>query len=624
MQTKCGHTEVETSTTCNSFLNSSIPPHLAHLPPWAQPTTSASVPTNHNNCSYMGPSSRTSARTDSWPAQLPPPASLPNQPSCHANPAHHGFMYSSPGGMLPSPNNLLEPGNMRVLSSVGTYPFGNETPRTPTHEIGRTLPISEGSCVFDYYYDRETSGKGTKTSRDCLSWTSQGTNTNTNVASSIPDVSERFLEQRKPAQNPRKDRNSRLFQHNNPFFNSDSMTLPLENPPSLRLPGNPSATQQRVATRVPGAHASSLSATAEHGTLWPRLHSDGSSSFSDSQAASVLASAGRSSGISTSSKKKSDGYVHRLLQLTVCNTKLPASTPLAGPPQPTPRQGGVPRMHSQSAQASHHNTPQRNKSSFAPCMSLCRNSNTMHGSHASGRPEIWEEMENSQDIEGASPDAHPPCMQPQRRSRGLFKFCAAPDESASEDDSLRSRNSTETRTHTKHALSQHLRCCSFPPPSTTPSLSTRGGVAPVRLGKGVTGKRMHALWRHMRYRSATKTAKKYTEGSAQLLHEVSSARKYRHGTDGNSPSPISRNRSASQFSAEQHSIAQGMSNVSRTRESEEDSCLWKEKAAAAILERMPGGSNACSGSMNIPEGSADGGGARALRLYPQPQPVRRL
>ena len=109
----------------------------------------------------------------------------------HDTPSRPIRVHANPLGQAPTPSSALSTGQRgflpgREYSPVSAYPRGHDTPRTPTHEVGRSLSVSESPCAFHYFLDREVAGFNPE--RSCLSQTPRGTRTDTNTASFIPDA----------------------------------------------------------------------------------------------------------------------------------------------------------------------------------------------------------------------------------------------------------------------------------------------------------------------------------------------------------------------------------------------------------------------------------------------------
>lgn len=153
---------------------------------------------------------------------------LSNGPNSRGNP--YSIVGPISGGDM-STRDMCAHGDM---STVGTYPQGNETPRTPTHEIGRTLPGSECSCAFDYHLEREAASE-----RDATDTSEQhygrGLTSRSLLDNSETQSTGHWVGDRAELRNRRRADRKNALSRDSPFFNPDSLAAPLEGVPRLRL-----------------------------------------------------------------------------------------------------------------------------------------------------------------------------------------------------------------------------------------------------------------------------------------------------------------------------------------------------------------------------------------------------
>ena len=516
-------------------------------------------------------------------------------------PSQQFFMHVNPLSQAATPGSSVHTGQWgflpgRAPSSVGTFPCGHDTPRTPTHDIGRTLPISEGSCMFDFYLSREASAAaGARTDRDGLSQTSRGTNTITCATSAVPDESERVLEPQRGACS--RTGSSQVF--SNPFFDPETMARPTTI--SFRLPGRHAQSADVVATRGP---AGPLSTTVDHAcTARPKSrirrgnektcpqvqHSDSCGSNTHSLRESAASSKRSYENLSSSVKMRRDGYVHRLLLMTSCAAKVPAScSPIARPRQVS-SQGSACSVQYAPTQPPHAAPPVETARAchtawaapnamlwFKQWMGDLRS--RMHGSHASGysceREEGVHTLPRREGTEAGAtaspPNAPFPCMW---RPRSMAKLLVCGEEVEGEKSADKRQ-----QVHARHALRTQIHCFS----ACSATLSDQGERKKEDEAKGRLS---------------------YTEGSAQLLHDVSSARKYMHVMEG-AAAPASMLSSRGASTAQRSFLhtnpvpCKSKSSVYSSQDLEGSvGSLWRHIVAAAVGGKLPQTGNGCSASL---------------------------
>lgn len=515
MQVNCDDEDNDTqSLSCESLLQSSTATHAPIHPPgapvWAQPPSSAYFHYNkqcgatrldlyctrdsHNPFYAAGSLSTYSQRAWLQNSMFHPLSTTDTPQNSH---------------LCPNP----------IESTVGTFPEGNDTPRTPTHEIGHTLPIYETSVgdLALWVNDRSHADN------QCGSCRVTNTPSNTYAASSIPDAPDHSFEQHVP-QHIRSTQASQCVLEN-PFFHPGSVPGRVNSAPPPITTARRMARSLHLSVAVQQARGGgevSASPRWPHGC--PRDNSSGSPSSSSSLGYSTVRVQDSFENHPDGSKGQVDGPVQRLMQRTTCTAEPPVSTPLA-----RPREAPHQRDRSTAPQAcmhAHHDgtcTPvdsvfarllsgKKARRSFAGCL-LRPN---MNESHAEEQLET-SDRENQHPPAPASLTAHRACMAPQG-SRAEEARDSNPQEGV--------RNALEMRLY---AMGKQPHCRTDPSSSlSSRSMSAARGRVPAAntSWKKVAKWRMHAFWERLRGCSTAPIQQQYTPDRTQLLQELSAVHNY--------------------------------------------------------------------------------------------------